>query len=227
MYRKCTLLAAMVLTAGLSSSDGENHPGKKAAAVGSARMVKDVDAKRANVDLVIFACTIDRDNAMSIAPKNLYKHNKSAQALVDAVSNYGDTKFLLRSTRSIAFSGEVSSVSHGANMPCVRGVSVSKNGKTIRQIEYEEVGTIVNMSGTWDETRPIPGTLSVDVELSEVISSDIPIGNEVMAPVMAQLQFELDCAFQLGNGQLFIVNGPPTSDPSTVTMIVGRLEVTN
>ncbi len=227
MYLKSTFIAAMVITAGLSKSDDKNIRSETVVAIESTQTQKNVDAKRANVDLVIFACTLDRNNAMSIAPKNLNQHNKTAQALFDAVSNFGETKFLLRTTRSIAFSGEVYSVNNGANMPWVRGVTVSESGKLLRQIEYEEVGTIVNMSGTWDETRPIPGTLSLDVELSAVFSSNIPLGNDVMAPVMGQVQFELDCAFQLGSGQILIVNGPPTADPSTVNLIVGRLEVTN
>jgi len=225
MYIKTTLTTAIILTAAIFSNDDGKVQPMAVKNQPQAQTEKHKSAKRAFVDLVVYACTIDRTQAHLIALESLAGGTESAAQLYDALAELGKTEYVQRIAQPIAFTGEKFSVTSGASVPFVRGTSISRAGHTTAAVEYEEIGSVIKMSGHWNEAGTKSGTIQVEMEIQELRSSDIPLGKDITAPVLTQLEFNIDTAFKANVGQLFMLGGPPTGDEATVSILVGRLEV--
>ncbi len=224
MYLKNALTITLVLAAGLTSNgDTPAKPKTKGQSEN-----KSLDSSmRAYVDLIIYSCTVHRDKAHLLALDSLAEDRDSAARLYDTLSELGETEYVQRIAQPIAFSGEKFSVTSGASVPFVRGTTISRAGHTTASVEYEEIGSVIKMSGVWNEAEAATGTIQVEMEIQELRSSDIPLGNDINAPVITQLEFKIDTNFRANVGQLFMVGGPPTGDEDTMSILVGRLEVSD
>jgi|GEM_PF-3430699 len=227
MYLKNALMIALVFAAGLTGNSDTLPKSKQSKAKLQSENESHHSAKRAHIDLAVYACTIDRTQAHLIAPESLAGGTESAAQLYDALSKLGEAEYVQRISQPIAFSGEKFSVTSGASVPFVRGTSISRAGHTTAAVEYEEIGSVIKMTGHWNEVEvgAKGGNIQVEMEIQELRSSDIPLGKDITAPVITQLEFNIDTAFKANVGQLFMVGGPPTGDEDRVSILVGRLEV--
>ncbi len=95
----------------------------------------------------------------------------------------------------------------GENVPFVRGTTISDAGQTTAQVEYEEVGVILNVEPVINPDGFV--YLRVAPEISSVSSSNIPLGNGIFAPIITQQSAETTVAVK--DGETVVIGGLITS----------------
>jgi len=95
----------------------------------------------------------------------------------------------------------------GENVPFVRGTTVSDAGNTSAQVEYEEVGVILNVEPVINPDGFV--YLRVAPEISSVSNSNIPLGNGIFAPIITQQSAETTVAVK--DGETVVIGGLITS----------------
>jgi|GEM_PF-569678 len=95
----------------------------------------------------------------------------------------------------------------GENVPFVRGTTISDAGQTTAQVEYEEVGVILNVEPVINPDGFV--YLRVAPEISSVSASNIPLGNGIFAPIITQQSAETTVAVK--DGETVVIGGLITS----------------
>jgi len=95
----------------------------------------------------------------------------------------------------------------GESVPFVRGTTISDAGQTTAQVEYEEVGVILNVEPVINPDGFV--YLRVAPEISSVSASNIPLGNGIFAPIITQQSAETTVAVK--DGETVVIGGLITS----------------
>jgi hypothetical protein len=168
-----------------------------------------------HLQLAVFETLVRRDRIVDLDAGKLVAKAGTCRSLRDALGEFGTTLIRYRVDQTVELDSKAKLII-GARSPFVRSTRLSKSGQTTAQVEYEETGCIVQLSGTWDEQEPTRGRATIALELSSRSDSSIQLGNDVLAPAFHQIEQRFDGPVTAGEPiVLLTINA---SDPGETAM---------
>ena len=109
----------------------------------------------------------------------------------------------------------------GSSIPFVRNTTVTERGQVNATVEYEKVGCIVELEGSWDASPR--GFARIEIELSTLTDSTVNIGNDVKAPIFHQVEQQFEGPIKSGEPiVLLTIDG--SGEKENATAYVTRLQ---
>ncbi|MCZ6816576.1 MAG: hypothetical protein O7F76_07715, partial [Planctomycetota bacterium] len=147
------------------------------------------DRNRTSFQLIMYEVSLPRDRAASIRVDELTGKAKTPASLMAALQEVGRARVLYRIDQILKLrrsSKKKTSFTTGTRIPFVRNTTVMKSGQINKNIEYEGLGCIVHLEGTWG--APSTGSARIEVELSTLTDSTVDLGNDFKAPIFHQVE---------------------------------------
>ncbi len=98
---------------------------------------------------------------------------------------------------------QTASINIGQQVPFVRGTTVSDNGQTTANIEYEPVGVILNVEPIINPDGFV--YMLIEPEVSSITDSSIPLGNGIFAPIISEQKASTTVAVK--DGETVVIGG--------------------
>ncbi len=180
---------------------------------------------RVRMSTSIYEVRVPKDRLPSIRVDELTRNAKSRESLDEVLAEFGKARVLYCVELFPDLGSSSETVNYGAQVPVVRGTTVSKQGGTMSSIEYEPAGMILKTTCRVDSGTH--GSAKVEIEFAGLSNSNIPLGNDVMAPVILNFKQQFNGFFQNGKPNfLLIVDAQADGDALVyVTSIQFNIEV--
>lgn len=170
--------------------------------------------ERTFVEGVIYEVRMTPDAVVSLDADALTSKAQSVQSLHAALAEMGQTRVLHRVHQRVELDAKPT-LRHRASVPFVRAKTAGDKGEpTVHQVEYEDVGWTLTLSGRWEDEPKERCMVSVQSELSHQSDSSIELGAGIQAPIFHKLQQSFDGDVASGQPILLIAIQSPEGQPA-------------
>lgn len=144
--------------------------------------------------------------------ERLQEKGLSVEEMLKRAEDLGAARLVLR-IDTIADLTRPLSWTRGQRVPVVQNVTISPQGKTTPSVSYDEIGYVLNMSGSWrGEEEPMFADVTFSLEISD-LGRRAKIGEDVSLPQFNKTSIE-QC-FLLHSGEPLVLAGNAlATDPS-------------
>jgi len=182
---------------------------------------------RLQVDVFEISCTSEQ--FMTLDLDQVGADEAAAQQVLERLGAFGQARVLSRLDDVGALPGEIKIVA-GHRAPVVQDVAVGKGRVVTPSVNYQEVGSIVEVSGQWvdtDEAKNV-AQLRLDVEFSGIGQSYVVLPSKIKLPVFSECSIEKSLLITSGKPVLTLMNlvANPTDEEKRVIAYVVRTVVT-
>jgi len=165
--------------------------------------------QQTRVQVDVFQLTCPTEQLVNLDTHKLGADGASAVEVVAQLRELGAVKHLIRIDNSVDITSS-SSLTSGKRRPTVKDIAISKSGKMTPSVTYQEVGSIVEMTGRWSETDSgYRADMTTRIEISEVGESGVEVSTGVQLPTFDEIQFRQNILVTSGVPLLFFCNDPP------------------
>jgi hypothetical protein len=138
----------------------------------------------------LYQIELPREQVSNLSVSDLHARAATATDMHAALSELGDVDVLYRFDQVVRLqptSGrqDAKTFSIKSQTPFIRSKHVSDSGQVNRQVEYEKIGCIIQLSGSWHEQRH--GAAQVHLELSGLTDSAVTVSEGINAPVFRDI----------------------------------------
>lgn len=138
----------------------------------------------------IYQIELPREQVPNLSVSDLHAHAATAAGMHSALSKIGHVEVLYRFDQVVRLQPatgrrDTRAFSIGSRTPFHRGERVTDNGQINRNVEYQDVGCSIQLSGTWHDERH--GAALVRLELSGFTDSSVTISEGLNAPVFRNI----------------------------------------
>lgn len=140
---------------------------------------------RTRICVATYQITLPIERAGDLDRDKLQRAAASSQDFVGALKALGEVR-LLNLTDQYIGSGVPEKIRLGASRPTPTG-SQSYKGQTSTQVQYQDTGSIIEVTTTWRREDPLQGALDLRVEVSGIVDSEVQIAPGAMAPIIYQI----------------------------------------
>lgn len=151
-----------------------------------------------------------RDQAAAVDLGEIGQGNPERTEILRRLGEFGTARLVMRFESKVDLSAPVS-FTNGSRVPVVQNLSISTGGNVTPSVSYHDVGTILNISGSWREDRATTADLKVKFELSSVGKTSVEIGSGVRLPSFNTL--EINQSLKLENGRPILIMTSDVPEP--------------
>jgi len=110
---------------------------------------------------------------------------------------------VIQNPKIMCLNNQTATINIGQEVPFVRGTSLSDNGQTTANIEYEPVGVILNVEPIINPDGFV--YMLIEPEVSSVTDSSVPLGNGIFAPIISNQSASTTVAVK--DGETVVIGG--------------------
>jgi hypothetical protein len=150
-------------------------------------------------EATVFRLTLPPERVVDLDAAQLSVAAPNAAALSKTLAGLGDAQALYRVDQAVALDSGGQKLTVSRDRPYVTGRVNSKSGESSVSVGRQRLGASFEFSGSYPESAgPADPELSLQVELSTLENSDVPLGNDVLSPQFCQISQRFLGRVQLG-----------------------------
>jgi hypothetical protein len=157
---------------------------------------------RTRIWVTTYQVTLPIERVDELNRDHLERAAATSHDFVSALKALGDLR-LLNLTDQFIGSGVQERIQLGASRPTPTG-SQSFKGQTSTQVQYQDAGSIVEVTTAWRRENPMQGMLDLRVELSGIVDSEIQLAPGAFAPVIYRIDQKHSGPIRSGEPYLLI-----------------------
>ena len=133
------------------------------------------------VQVAVYELVLPSGAAATLDVTKLNESAQTAEAFQAALGGLGTARVCYRIEQTVDLESPCK-LEIGAKTPFVTGSSTSAGGQVSRAVTYDNAGVKAGLSGQWDRQVADRGHVSLELELQNMLNSEIDLGNGAKAP---------------------------------------------